>query len=79
MLEVKCLNFRTLYVPRLVAVKRYRDVRPEADPSGPEFSIFVGDLAHEVGDFQLFDTFRARYSSAKSAKVGFVCSFWKRN
>src|SRR3569623_615499 len=52
------------------AVKRYREARQEPEPTGPEFSLFVGDLAHEVTDYSLLDTFRSRYASAKSAKVG---------
>ncbi|KAJ3412948.1 hypothetical protein HDV05_008736, partial [Chytridiales sp. JEL 0842] len=37
--------------------------------SGPEFSIFVGDLAQEVNDAMLLQTFQSRYESCKSAKV----------
>ncbi|KAM9718426.1 tRNA selenocysteine 1-associated protein 1-like isoform 2-T2 [Menidia menidia] len=39
--------------------------RPEA---GPEFSVFVGDLASEVDDFQLHQVFK-KYTSCKGAKV----------
>ncbi|CAN9503356.1 unnamed protein product [Ophioblennius macclurei] len=39
--------------------------RPEA---GPEFSVFVGDLAAEVDDFQLHQVFK-KYPSCKGAKV----------
>lgn len=39
--------------------------RPEA---GPEFSVFVGDLASEVDDFQLHQVFK-KYPSCKGAKV----------
>ncbi|XP_068604524.1 tRNA selenocysteine 1-associated protein 1-like isoform X2 [Brachionichthys hirsutus] len=39
--------------------------RPEA---GPEFSVFVGDLASEVDDFQLHQVFK-KYLSCKGAKV----------
>ncbi|XP_028328972.1 tRNA selenocysteine 1-associated protein 1-like [Gouania willdenowi] len=39
--------------------------RPEA---GPEFSIFVGDLASEVDDFKLHQVFE-KYPSCKGAKV----------
>ncbi|KAM9322732.1 tRNA selenocysteine 1-associated protein 1-like isoform 2-T2 [Pholidichthys leucotaenia] len=39
--------------------------RPEA---GPEFSVFVGDLATEVDDFQLHQVFK-KYPSCKGAKV----------
>lgn len=34
-----------------------------------EFSVFVGDLAPEVNDFVLLETFRSRYGSARAAKV----------
>lgn len=34
----------------------------------PEFSVFVGDLASEVDDFQLHQVFK-KYSSCKGAKV----------
>eukprot|EP00246_Nothoceros_aenigmaticus_P003761 TRINITY_DN1494_c0_g1_i7.p1 TRINITY_DN1494_c0_g1~~TRINITY_DN1494_c0_g1_i7.p1 ORF type:complete len:388 (-),score=60.30 TRINITY_DN1494_c0_g1_i7:431-1594(-) len=40
--------------------------RPEA---GPEHSIFVGDLAPDVNDYLLQETFRSRYPSVKGAKV----------
>uniref|UniRef100_A0A3Q2TWW7 tRNA selenocysteine-associated protein 1 n=1 Tax=Fundulus heteroclitus TaxID=8078 RepID=A0A3Q2TWW7_FUNHE len=39
--------------------------RPEA---GPEFSVFVGDVASEVDDFQLHQVFK-KYPSCKGAKV----------
>eukprot|EP01095_Lingulamoeba_sp_RSL-Kostka_P015581 TRINITY_DN721_c2_g1_i2.p1 TRINITY_DN721_c2_g1~~TRINITY_DN721_c2_g1_i2.p1 ORF type:complete len:387 (+),score=140.06 TRINITY_DN721_c2_g1_i2:125-1285(+) len=35
----------------------------------PEYSIFVGDLAPEVNDYQLQQIFQERYPSVKSAKV----------
>ncbi len=34
----------------------------------PEFSVFVGDLASEVDDFQLHQVFK-KYLSCKGAKV----------
>lgn len=37
--------------------------------SGPDHSIFVGDLAPDVTDFLLQETFRAHYPSVKGAKV----------
>ncbi|KAJ1549913.1 hypothetical protein HK405_001936, partial [Cladochytrium tenue] len=37
--------------------------------TGPEFSIFVGDLAQEVNDMVLLNTFQGRYESIRSAKV----------
>ncbi|BBH02816.1 RNA-binding family protein with RRM/RBD/RNP motifs, partial [Prunus dulcis] len=40
--------------------------RPDA---GPEHSIFVGDLAPDVTDFMLQETFRTQYSSVRGAKV----------
>ncbi|ELR16465.1 RNA recognition motif domain containing protein [Acanthamoeba castellanii str. Neff] len=40
--------------------------RPE---TGPEFSLFVGDLAPEISDDQLQAFFGARYRSVRSAKV----------
>ncbi|KAH8950453.1 hypothetical protein BDL97_10G086100 [Sphagnum fallax] len=40
--------------------------RPEA---GPDHSIFVGDLAPDVTDYNLQETFRSRYSTVKGAKV----------
>ncbi|XP_023518995.1 polyadenylate-binding protein RBP45-like isoform X2 [Cucurbita pepo subsp. pepo] len=35
----------------------------------PEYTIFVGDLAGDVTDYVLQETFRARYTSVKGAKV----------
>lgn len=35
----------------------------------PDYTIFVGDLASDVTDYTLQETFRARYPSVKSAKV----------
>ncbi|KAJ8549730.1 hypothetical protein K7X08_033437 [Anisodus acutangulus] len=37
--------------------------------NGPEYSIFVGDLAADVSDYMLQETFRANYPSVKGAKV----------
>ncbi|KAI9366865.1 hypothetical protein DFJ73DRAFT_6181 [Zopfochytrium polystomum] len=37
--------------------------------TGPEFSIFVGDLPQEVNDIILLNTFQSRYESTKSGKV----------
>ncbi|XP_057837410.1 polyadenylate-binding protein RBP47 isoform X1 [Cryptomeria japonica] len=36
---------------------------------GPDHSIFVGDLASDVTDLQLQETFQSRYPSVKGAKV----------
>jgi RNA recognition motif-containing protein len=35
----------------------------------PDHTIFVGDLASDVTDYMLLETFRARFSSVKGAKV----------
>jgi RNA recognition motif-containing protein len=40
--------------------------RPDA---GPDHSIFVGDLAPDVTDYLLQETFRTHYSSVRGAKV----------
>ncbi|KAJ2030280.1 hypothetical protein H4S03_007105 [Coemansia sp. S3946] len=40
-----------------------------ASLDGPEFSLFVGDLAPEVTDVQLVHEFRSRYGSVRTAKV----------
>ncbi|KAJ2695031.1 hypothetical protein H4218_005372 [Coemansia sp. IMI 209128] len=40
-----------------------------ASLDGPEYSLFVGDLAPEVTDVQLVHEFRSRYSSVRTAKV----------
>ncbi|KAM3315620.1 hypothetical protein ACQJBY_034009 [Aegilops geniculata] len=40
--------------------------RPDA---GPDHSIFVGDLAPDVTDYLLQETFRVNYSSVRGAKV----------
>ncbi|CAN6452283.1 unnamed protein product [Victoria cruziana] len=37
--------------------------------TGPEFTIFVGDLASDVSDYVLQETFRSHYTSIKGAKV----------
>lgn len=39
------------------------------DDRGPEYSIFVGDLAPEVTEFSLHQLFQSRYPSCKSAKI----------
>lgn len=36
---------------------------------GPDYPIFVGDLAADVTDYLLQETFRSRYSSVRGAKV----------
>lgn len=35
----------------------------------PDYTVFVGDLAADVTDYMLQETFRARYTSVKGAKV----------
>ncbi|KAF3654752.1 hypothetical protein FXO38_14996 [Capsicum annuum] len=35
----------------------------------PEYTIFVGDLAVDVSDYMLQETFRANYPSVKSVKI----------
>lgn len=40
-----------------------------ASENGPDLSIFVGDLAPDVSDAVLLETFAARYPSVKGAKV----------
>jgi RNA recognition motif-containing protein len=37
--------------------------------TGPEHSIFVGDLSPDVTDYLLQETFRSRYPSVRGAKV----------
>ncbi|XP_016509811.1 polyadenylate-binding protein RBP45 isoform X2 [Nicotiana tabacum] len=37
--------------------------------NGPEYTIFVGDLAADVTDYMLQETFRANYPSVKGAKI----------
>lgn len=39
------------------------------DDRTPEYSIFVGDLGHEVNEFVLVALFQARFPSCKSAKI----------
>uniref|UniRef100_A0A2P2M2Q7 RRM domain-containing protein n=1 Tax=Rhizophora mucronata TaxID=61149 RepID=A0A2P2M2Q7_RHIMU len=41
----------------------------ERRPDGPEHSIFVGDLAPDVTDYLLQETFRVHYPSVRGAKV----------
>lgn len=41
----------------------------ERRAEGPEHSIFVGDLAPDVTDYLLQETFRLRYPSVRGAKV----------
>ena len=39
------------------------------DDRGPEYSIFVGDLAPDVGEYALMQHFNGHYPSCKSAKI----------
>lgn len=41
----------------------------EKRDDAPEYTIFVGDLAADVTDYMLQETFRANYPSIKGAKV----------
>lgn len=41
----------------------------EKRDDGPDYTIFVGDLAGDVTDYMLQETFRANYTSVKGAKV----------
>ncbi|XP_042027729.1 polyadenylate-binding protein RBP45-like isoform X1 [Salvia splendens] len=41
----------------------------EKRDDGPEYTVFVGDLASDVTDYILQETFRANYPSVKGAKV----------
>ncbi|KAG6392325.1 hypothetical protein SASPL_146542 [Salvia splendens] len=41
----------------------------EKRDDGPEYTVFVGDLASDVTDYMLQETFRANYPSVKGAKV----------
>ncbi|XP_075523119.1 polyadenylate-binding protein RBP45-like isoform X1 [Primulina tabacum] len=41
----------------------------EKHDDSPEYTIFVGDLAADVTDFMLQETFRANYPSVKGAKI----------
>ncbi|XP_004486120.1 polyadenylate-binding protein RBP45-like [Cicer arietinum] len=43
--------------------------RSSRQDDGPDHTIFVGDLAVDVTDYLLQETFRARYNSVKGAKV----------
>ncbi|KAJ6801058.1 polyadenylate-binding protein RBP45-like [Iris pallida] len=36
---------------------------------GPDYTIFVGDLASDVTDYQLQETFKTHYTSVKGAKI----------
>ncbi|XP_058757770.1 polyadenylate-binding protein RBP45-like isoform X2 [Vicia villosa] len=43
--------------------------RSSRQEEGPDHTIFVGDLAADVSDYLLQETFRARFNSVKGAKV----------
>ncbi|KAL7213652.1 hypothetical protein ACSBR2_016225 [Camellia fascicularis] len=44
-------------------------IRERRHDAGPELSIFVGDLAPDVTDYLLQETFRTQYPSVRGAKV----------
>lgn len=54
-------NFRLNWASLSAGEKRHDDT--------PDYTIFVGDLAADVTDYLLQETFRARYNSVKGAKV----------
>lgn len=54
-------NFRLNWASMGAGEKRSDD--------SPDYTIFVGDLAADVTDYMLQETFRANYSSIKGAKV----------
>ncbi|KAE9609557.1 putative RNA recognition motif domain-containing protein [Lupinus albus] len=54
-------NFRMNWATFSAGERRHDD--------SPDYSIFVGDLAADVTDYLLQETFRTRYSSVKGAKV----------
>lgn len=54
-------NFRLNWATFSSGEKRHDD--------SPDYTIFVGDLAADVTDYHLQETFRTRYSSVKGAKV----------
>ncbi|BFZ53261.1 hypothetical protein PYCC9005_000284 [Savitreella phatthalungensis] len=43
--------------------------RVNREDRGPEHSIFVGDLAHDITEYHLVSLFRQRYESCKAAKI----------
>mmetsp|Transcript_28513 Transcript_28513/g.72163 ORF Transcript_28513/g.72163 Transcript_28513/m.72163 type:complete len:424 (-) Transcript_28513:374-1645(-) len=44
---------------------------PHGEHGSPEYSLFVGDLAQDVSDYQLMMHFRQHYASVRNAKVVF--------
>ena len=54
-------NFRLNWATFSAGERRHDD--------SPDYTIFVGDLAADVTDYHLQETFRGRYSSVKGAKV----------
>lgn len=54
-----------IYTPAFTNMQ-YLDSR---DDRGPEYSIFVGDLAPDVNEFALMAHFQSRFASCKSAKI----------
>ncbi|XP_061345477.1 polyadenylate-binding protein RBP45 isoform X2 [Gastrolobium bilobum] len=54
-------NFRLNWATFSAGERRHDD--------SPDYTVFVGDLAADVTDYLLTETFRVRYSSVKGAKV----------
>ncbi|CAM9576619.1 unnamed protein product [Lampetra fluviatilis] len=42
---------------------------PVNDGARSDFSLYIGDLTHDVDDFQLYDFFVRRYPSCRAGKV----------
>ncbi|XP_065183162.1 tRNA selenocysteine 1-associated protein 1-like [Sycon ciliatum] len=58
-----------LPIPGSEPVKHFIVKRPSARASGPEFSVFVGDLSNDVTSEYLNRFFRNRYTSVRDAVV----------
>ncbi|KAK7243383.1 hypothetical protein RIF29_38178 [Crotalaria pallida] len=66
----------------LTATSRTPNLSPKSLPSfhggdplagdSPDYTIFVGDLAADVTDYHLQETFRARYSSVMEPKLSLI-------
>ena len=63
-------NFRLNWATFGVGARSNDDpTRAGSNPGAVDHSIFVGDLAPEVSDFDLQETFSARYPSVRNARV----------